>query len=243
MIYPLRTKIVITQPWGVANAVLTGGIHRGVDYRAAHGTAVYSITYGTVLSTGFSRGAGFFVLVRSGDLVHHYYHLSRIDANSGDLVKEGGLLGLSGSSGLSTGPHLHLETWLNGINVDPDSVINDKYTPPVVSPSLPMGSRTVVIKENDTLWGIEQARGIAFGTLQLLNPNVDPLLLQIGSTLVVPDTIHPEVVAVRRTYTIKQGDTFWDLHNAWQMAQGTLQVLNPSVDVHNLQIGQSIYIS
>jgi len=242
MRYPLDGEIIISQQWGADNAALTGGKHRGVDYACAEGTPVFAITSGRVVKTGFNKGAGNHVVIESGNLLHRYFHLSRIDVFFNDLVSLGHQIGLAGSTGLSTGPHVHLETELQGVNVDPETVINNGGTIPAPSPPLPPTSGIHVVVAGDTFWGLEEVYRLAHGTLQALNPTVDANNIQIGSTLIVAGDLPALPTFVARHYTIKEGDTFWDLHNAWQMEQGTLQALNPDVDVNNLQIGQIIRI-
>lgn len=100
-----------------------------------------------------------------------------------------------------------------------------------------------VIQKGDTFWGLEEANGWTHGTLQNLNPDLDAKKLQIGSSIVIPTGEKSEVENETRYYTIKAGDNFWALENAWQLAHGTLQQLNPDIEAKSIPIGSRIRIS
>jgi len=98
-------------------------MHRGMDFRAGHGTPIYAVTDGVVQTAGRSGGYGNFVkLNHSGGLATGYAHMSRIAVRSGQSVRRGQVIGYVGSTGLSTGPHLHYEMYRNGVPVNPASV-------------------------------------------------------------------------------------------------------------------------
>ena len=85
--------------------------HTGIDYAAPTGTPVMSIGDGTVLSAGWGKGgAGNMVKVRHNSVyTTAYLHLSRIAVKAGQRVSQGQVIGYVGSTGHSTGPHLHFE--------------------------------------------------------------------------------------------------------------------------------------
>ncbi len=107
-------------------------------------------------------------------------------------------------------------------------------------PAQPPHKNKHTIKNGDTFWGLEQENGWPNGTLQELNPELDPRLLRIGSEIVIPEQSNAVPVTTGTYYTIRRGDTLWDLENAWQLAHGTLQQLNDGIDPRTLQIGQRI---
>ena len=89
--------------------------HHGTDYAAAHGTNVAAIGKGKVIYAGWKGGYGRCVDVRhSSKYVSRYGHLSRIAVKPGQTVHQGQYIGNVGSSGLSTGPHLHFEMLVDG---------------------------------------------------------------------------------------------------------------------------------
>lgn len=120
--FPLP-KGVITSGFGSRADPFTGKsirFHTGIDIAAPYGTAVYAARSGKVESSGFSDVYGDYVIV-----VHDatwetlYGHLSKILAVKGQSVKTGDTIGLVGSTGMSTGPHLHFETRRRGVATDP----------------------------------------------------------------------------------------------------------------------------
>jgi murein DD-endopeptidase MepM/ murein hydrolase activator NlpD len=94
--------------------------HKGVDYAAPTGTPVRTVGDGVVDFAGWQNGYGNVIEVRhSGGRSTLYAHLSRIDVKRGDRVEQGQNIGAVGSTGWSTGPHLHFEVKLNGEQRDP----------------------------------------------------------------------------------------------------------------------------
>jgi len=98
-------------------------MHAGMDFRASYGTPVHAAADGVVQFAGRHGGHGNFVrLGHGGGLGTGYAHLSRIAVSSGGRVRRGQVIGYVGSTGLSTGPHLHYEMYRNGRTVNPASV-------------------------------------------------------------------------------------------------------------------------
>ena len=112
----------ITSPYGYRNSPFGYGrqFHYGLDIRASHGTNVRAAMAGRVTFTGYDRVYGNYVV-----LTHHsgyrtlYAHLSSILTRTGAYVNSGERIGLVGSTGLSTGPHLHFTVYKNGVTVNP----------------------------------------------------------------------------------------------------------------------------
>lgn len=98
-------------------------MHRGVDFRAAHGTPILAAADGRVTLAGWNGGYGRTVKIsHAGGLSTLYAHMSRLAVSNGKHVRQGQVIGYVGSSGLSTGPHLHYELYRNGAAVNPRSV-------------------------------------------------------------------------------------------------------------------------
>lgn len=94
--------------------------HDGLDIAANHGNPVYAYTDGRVVEAGWNGGYGNCVLIDHGNgLKTRYAHLSRIDVRVGQKVKVGQRIGAVGSTGNSTGPHLHFEVIKNGKTQNP----------------------------------------------------------------------------------------------------------------------------
>lgn len=97
--------------------------HRGTDYAASYGTPIRAVTDGFVAFAGRSGGYGNFVKLQHRDGIGTGYgHMSRIAVSSGTRVVRGQVIGYVGSTGFSTGPHLHFEVYRGGQAVSPNAV-------------------------------------------------------------------------------------------------------------------------
>ena len=98
-------------------------MHKGMDFRAGYGTPILAATDGRVVRAGWAGGYGRQVrLVHAAGLSSSYSHMSRIAVEPGQHVRQGQVIGYVGSTGLSTGPHLHYELYRGGVPVNPLSV-------------------------------------------------------------------------------------------------------------------------
>ncbi len=98
-------------------------MHKGLDFRAGHGTPILAAADGRVTRAGWAGGYGRQVrLNHDGGLGTSYSHMSRISVKPGQSVRRGQVIGYVGSTGLSTGPHLHYEMYRGGVAVNPASV-------------------------------------------------------------------------------------------------------------------------
>uniref|UniRef100_UPI0025FD6471 peptidoglycan DD-metalloendopeptidase family protein n=1 Tax=uncultured Thiodictyon sp. TaxID=1846217 RepID=UPI0025FD6471 len=94
--------------------------HRGVDLAMPEGTPVYAAADGIARTGVQEHGAGNYISMdHGGDAGTRYMHLSRVAVQEGQAVHRGDVIGYSGDTGGSTGPHLHFEVWRNGEAVDP----------------------------------------------------------------------------------------------------------------------------
>jgi murein DD-endopeptidase MepM/ murein hydrolase activator NlpD len=124
---------VVSQPFGCTRLVLEPydpfcpgkHVHTGIDLAAPAGTDVHSATSG-VANLGFDpNGAGLFVVVTTDAHVRIFYcHLSASRVVGGVMVEPGQIIGLVGSTGLATGPHVHFEVHVDGTPVDPAEWLN-----------------------------------------------------------------------------------------------------------------------
>ena len=100
-------------------------MHTGIDFRGNAGDPVHATAAGTVTTAGWSGGYGKMVEIDHGNgLSTRYGHLSQIEVNVGDKVRLGQTVGRLGSTGRSTGPHVHYETRIDGEAVDPQKFLN-----------------------------------------------------------------------------------------------------------------------
>jgi murein DD-endopeptidase MepM/ murein hydrolase activator NlpD len=98
-------------------------MHAGIDFGARHGSPIYAVADGTVTYAGRHGGHGNYVrLQHGGGLGTGYAHMSRIAVRNGGQVRAGQVIGYVGSTGLSTGPHLHFEAYRNGRTINPAGI-------------------------------------------------------------------------------------------------------------------------
>jgi len=94
--------------------------HNGLDIGGAHGAGIYAADSGTVILAGVNGGYGNTIVIDHGaGMSSLYAHQSRFHVSKGSKVEKGDLIGYVGTTGLSTGPHLHFEARLNGAPIDP----------------------------------------------------------------------------------------------------------------------------
>jgi len=119
---PVTGEIDETSPFGVRvdPFLHVPAMHTGIDFRGDMGEPIHATAAGTVTSAGWSGGYGNMVEVDHGNgLATRYGHLSAIDVKVGQPIRIGQVIGRLGSTGRSTGPHVHYETRVNGEAVNP----------------------------------------------------------------------------------------------------------------------------
>ena len=122
---PVVGEVEFTSGFGIRTDPFLGrpAMHTGLDFRAAMGDPVRATANGKVASAGWAGGYGRMVEIDHGNgLSTRYGHLSEIGVKVGDPIKIGQVIGAVGSTGRSTGPHLHYETRIDGEAVDPAEV-------------------------------------------------------------------------------------------------------------------------
>ncbi len=115
----------VTSGFGMRRHPILGYVrmHSGMDFKAQYGTAIVAVTDGRVSAAGRAGGCGNAVrLEHGGGLSTRYCHMSRLAVGAGQQVRRGQVIGYVGSSGLSTGPHLHYEMYRGGRAINPGSV-------------------------------------------------------------------------------------------------------------------------
>ncbi|MGI5070996.1 M23 family metallopeptidase [Treponema pectinovorum] len=124
---PIHSRWYLSSPFGWRSSPFTGArtYHSGVDMACPHGTRIYAAMSGVVSSTGFNNTYGNYVII-----AHHsgyktlYGHMSAIRAVRGQAVTQDSVIGYVGSTGLSTGSHLHFTVFKNGKQVNPQNLWN-----------------------------------------------------------------------------------------------------------------------
>jgi murein DD-endopeptidase MepM/ murein hydrolase activator NlpD len=123
---PVIGEVEFTSGFGVRSDPFLGrpAMHTGLDFRAGTGDPVRATANGKVVSSGWAGGYGRMVEIDHGNgLSTRYGHLSEINVKVGDQIRIGQVIGAVGSTGRSTGPHLHYETRIDGEAVDPQKFL------------------------------------------------------------------------------------------------------------------------
>ena len=119
--FPLKSYSYVSSEYGSR----WGTTHTGIDFAAPAGTHIYSWRSGTVTFAGWSGGYGNFIIVDHGDgFVTRYAHCSKIAVTKGQTVSQGQVIGYVGTTGNSTGNHLHFEIKVNGRFVNPRNYLS-----------------------------------------------------------------------------------------------------------------------
>ena len=116
------TSYLVTSEYGYRIHPLQGvqKFHSGIDIGAGAGTPIYAAAAGTVATATYNDSYGNYVLINHGGGNSTLYaHMSSMAVSSGAYVTQGQVIGYVGSTGWSTGPHLHYEVRLNGSTVNP----------------------------------------------------------------------------------------------------------------------------
>jgi murein DD-endopeptidase MepM/ murein hydrolase activator NlpD len=112
----------LSSPFGLRNDPLSNGagFHPGIDFGASSGTPIHAAGAGVVVMAGDCGGYGFCVVIDHGDSIATLYgHQSQLGVSAGQHVEAGQVIGYVGSTGASTGPHLHFEVRDHGLPIDP----------------------------------------------------------------------------------------------------------------------------
>lgn len=118
----------ISSPFGPRTSPTAGASsnHQGIDYAVPVGTPVEAATSGTVIYSGVQSGFGNVVQIDNGaGVVTTYGHLSQLGVGVGDRVGVGDQIALSGATGTVSGPNLHFQVAVDGVNVDPMALLGD----------------------------------------------------------------------------------------------------------------------
>ncbi|MFE0579610.1 MULTISPECIES: M23 family metallopeptidase [unclassified Streptomyces] len=119
---PLDDSYVSTQ-YRAGGGMWSSGSHTGIDFHAASGTSVHAVGFGTVVEAGWGGAYGNNVVIKHNDGTYTQYgHMSSLNVTVGQQVTPGQQIGLSGSTGNSSGPHLHFEARTGsqyGSDIDP----------------------------------------------------------------------------------------------------------------------------
>ena len=119
------SKVSSPYGWRIHPVYKDYRFHYGIDLSAGTGTPIYATRAGTVTTAKFSSTGGYYVSIDHGDgFSSRYLHMTHYIVSPGQTVSAGQVIGYVGSTGVSTGPHLHFSLYLDGVTVNPADYIN-----------------------------------------------------------------------------------------------------------------------
>ena len=124
MLWPVPASTRITSPFGyrIHPILGTNKLHTGIDIGVGSYNEVLAVNAGTVIKAAWNNSYGYMVMIdHGGGIVTLYAHNTKLLVKTGDVVTKGQQVAWSGSTGMSTGPHVHFEVRLNGVYQDPIS--------------------------------------------------------------------------------------------------------------------------
>ena len=134
--------------------------HTGVDYAAPTGTPVMSVADGVVIESSYQGAYGNMVVVQhNARQTTVYAHLSRMQVKRGQTIKQGDIIGAVGSTGLSTGPHLHFEFRVNGRHVDPLTLAQQGSAEPISTAMRPQFNQRAQVARSQLMAAAQMRQG------------------------------------------------------------------------------------
>ena len=201
--------------------------HQGVDLPYPMGTPVKAAFDGKVRTSMYSKGYGNLVIIRHENGLETYYgHLSKRNVEPGDWVRAGDIIGLGGSTGRSSGPHLHFETRYRGFAFDPEWIAD--YESGKLRLSVFVLRRSYLDPSSHYV-------------PESIDEEEDVYLSD--EKIVEEEKRIAEERAAMRWHTVRSGDTISGiaLKNGKSLAQ--IKKLNPGLDVNRIRIGQKIRVN
>ncbi|MFZ2572392.1 MAG: LysM peptidoglycan-binding domain-containing protein, partial [Trichococcus flocculiformis] len=247
----------ISSPFGYRTSPINGAqeFHRGVDI-AGSGT-ISAAQAGVVEVATYHYSYGNYVVINHGKIngvtiKTLYAHMqSGLSVSVGQTVSQGQKIGVMGTTGSSTGVHLHFEVQENGAVVNPMNYINGitTGTPGATTPTTPSNGNSVVVVSGDTLWKIANANGLTVAELKKLN-NLTSDAIMTGQVLILksagtdtpnkPST--PTVTPGTTSITVASGDTLWKIASAHGLSVAELKTLN-NLSSDYIYPGQSLKVT
>lgn len=204
-----------------------GRRHQGVDLPYPTGTPVPAAFDGRVRVSEYCSGYGNLVVIRHENGLETFYgHLSRRDVNVGDWVRSGDIIGLGGSTGRSSGPHLHFETRYHGFAFDPEWIAD--YETGKLRKNIFVLKRTYLNNSSHYVpTSIDEEEDVYGGDEKVIEEE---------------KRIAAEKAAMRY-HIVKQGETVGSIAIKEHVSQAKIKQLNPKLNINRISIGQRIRVN
>ena len=204
-----------------------GRQHQGVDLPLAKGTPVKAAFDGKVRVSMYTSGYGNLVVIRHENGLETYYgHLSRRDVSPGDWVSSGDVIGLGGSTGRSTGPHLHFETRYMGFAFDPQWIADyesgELHSPVFVLKRIYLDPSSHYVPQS-----LDEEDDV-FGT---------------DEEIAAEEARRAAELAAMRWHTVKSGETVSSIAVKEHVSQAKIKSLNPGLNINKIRVGQKIRVN
>lgn len=262
--FPIERKYYrVSSPYGQRVHPITGNrtsFHNGIDLAASgiNRTNVYSVLEGTVRHSGnTNNGYGNYVVIDHDGFSTLYAHMDRTYVNKGQKVSAGSRIGLVGTTGQSTGPHLHFEININGSRVDPkpylDAIGNSVSTSSSSSQANNQNqtnTKSHRVVSGDTVGKIARKYNTTRQNIVRLNNLKNPNLIIVGQNLIVSEekvTVKPNTNtntntnSTSSTYRVKSGDSLWKIGRAHNISVRELKRIN-NLRSDMIFVGQSLNV-
>lgn len=204
-----------------------GRRHQGVDLPLKVGTPIACAFDGRVRVSTYSRGYGNIVVIRHENGLETYYgHLSKRNVEVGDWIRAGETLGLGGSTGRSSGPHLHFEVRYKGYAFDPQWIIDFEAGE--------LRQHVFVLRRS---YLDASSRYVP----QSIDEEEDVYLTD--EQIIAEEMRIAAEKAAERWHTVRSGETISGIAARYGKSQSTIKKLNPGLNINKIRIGQKIRVN
>lgn len=264
-----KSLYAVTSRFGQRQDPIGNGnkFHYGLDIASKNinRSSIYSMLPGKVSRSGYHSGYGYYVRISHQGVDTLYAHMAEQPlVKVGESVSAGKRIGIVGTTGLSTGPHLHLEVIINGKQVDPEpyvkEILNKKN---VVTPSSSSSSsaskveeRVHTVRSGDTVSKIAQQYGTTIEQIKVLNKMSNANIIHVGQKIIVSrnqvssgegsNSNTPQnpthTPTVQATHTVQRGDSLWLIATRNNLTVHELKDIN-SLTSDIIHVGQKLNLS
>ncbi len=228
----------------------TNGYHKALDIMGSEGTPILAAERGVVAYTGHElSGYGeLVVLLHPGGWITYYAHCSAFLVRPGQLVERGQRIARVGNTGISRGPHLHFELWMEGEKVDPYPFLRPAPGVPRSGPLPHVGHR---VRRGDSWSSLAERYGVSAGELRAANHLDADSPLRVGWQVLIPvrmDSVPPADVGgdpgaeEDGTYVVEAGDTLSEIAERYSIPLDDLARWNDLADPSRIRVGMTLVL-